>query len=54
MSQNLRPWRPEDFEDAHEDCGAQPGEFCRPHCPTGYTLAMHHKAMKEREERTRA
>ncbi|MGW2232307.1 hypothetical protein, partial [Streptomyces formicae] len=32
-----QPWRPEDFEDECETCGAPPGQLCRPRCDTGYT-----------------
>ncbi|MDG9709781.1 hypothetical protein [Streptomyces sp. DH10] len=35
----LRPWRPEDFDDPCETCGAPAGQLCRAWCDTGYTAA---------------
>ncbi|WP_217236465.1 hypothetical protein [Streptomyces sp. AC555_RSS877] len=37
MTGPLRPWRPEDFDDQCETCGAPPGQLCKPPCDTGYT-----------------
>ncbi|MFE5688149.1 hypothetical protein [Streptomyces sp. NPDC056512] len=37
MTGPLRPWRPEDFDDQCETCGAPPGQLCRPWCDTGFT-----------------
>jgi len=36
---SLPPFRPEDFEEGCETCGAGPGQLCRPECDTGYTAA---------------
>lgn len=54
MNRELRLWRPEDFEDTCESCGAPPGQFCRDSCDVGYSAALHHKAIADRENRTRA
>ncbi|MEU1925596.1 hypothetical protein ACWEV9_32735 [Streptomyces albogriseolus] len=37
MTGQPRPWRPEDFDDHCETCGAPPGQLCKPRCDTGYT-----------------
>jgi hypothetical protein len=37
MSFSPRPWRPEDFTERCETCGAPPGQLCEPSCDTGYT-----------------
>ncbi|MET7693840.1 hypothetical protein ABZT06_38735 [Streptomyces sp. NPDC005483] len=37
MSGQPRPWRPEDFDDRCETCGAPAGQVCRSWCDTGYT-----------------
>lgn len=37
MTGPLRPWRPDDFDDRCETCGAAPGQLCKPWCDTGYT-----------------
>ncbi|MFD7283466.1 hypothetical protein ACFV80_42390 [Streptomyces sp. NPDC059862] len=34
---SLPPFRPEDFDEGCETCGAAPGQLCRPWCDTGYT-----------------
>ncbi|MEU6511053.1 hypothetical protein [Streptomyces sp. NPDC046942] len=39
MSGQLRPWRPEDFDDHCETCGAPPNQLCKAWCDTGYTAA---------------
>jgi hypothetical protein len=35
--EHMRPWRPEDFDDRCETCGAPAGQLCRAWCDTGYT-----------------
>lgn len=37
MSGQLCPWRPEDFDDRCETCGAPAGQLCHSWCDTGYT-----------------
>ncbi|MFD7444082.1 hypothetical protein [Streptomyces sp. NPDC059909] len=37
MTGPLQAWRPEDFDDGCETCGAPPGQLCKPTCDTGYT-----------------
>ncbi|MEU1599140.1 hypothetical protein ABZ468_41620 [Streptomyces sp. NPDC005708] len=37
MTGPLQPWRPEDFDERCETCGAPPGRLCKPSCDTGYT-----------------
>ncbi|MEU9222011.1 hypothetical protein AB0D47_36420 [Streptomyces sp. NPDC048376] len=32
-------FRPEDFDEHCETCGAPPGQFCHAWCDTGYTAA---------------
>ncbi|WP_439681524.1 hypothetical protein [Embleya sp. MST-111070] len=44
----LRPFLPEDFDDACEDCPAPAGAYCFDDCPSGYT------AEDAREEASRA
>lgn len=39
MSSPPPPFRPEDFEERCESCGAVPGQFCHAWCDTGYTAA---------------
>ncbi|MGW2111952.1 hypothetical protein [Streptomyces sp. NPDC001948] len=33
----LPPFRPEDFDEECETCGAAPGQLCLSWCDTGYT-----------------
>jgi hypothetical protein len=50
MSSPPPPFRPEDFDERCETCGAPPGRLCRAWCDTGYTAedaradAEHHTA----------
>ncbi|MET8291509.1 hypothetical protein ABZV80_41005 [Streptomyces sp. NPDC005132] len=45
----LRPWRPsEDFTEPCETCHAPAGQYCRPHCDSGYTA---HDAQRDAERR---
>ncbi|CAM5650247.1 hypothetical protein GCM10010261_61990 [Streptomyces pilosus] len=37
MTGQPHPWRPDDFDDHCETCGAPPGQLCKPWCDTGYT-----------------
>ncbi|MFE4580639.1 hypothetical protein [Streptomyces chartreusis] len=37
MSGPPRPWRPDDFDERCETCGAPPGQLCHSWCDTGYT-----------------
>ncbi|OIJ93233.1 hypothetical protein BIV25_25975 [Streptomyces sp. MUSC 14] len=39
MSGPPPPWRPQDFDDHCETCGAPPGQLCKAWCDTGYTAA---------------
>lgn len=39
MSSPPPPFRPEDFDERCEICGAPPGQLCRAWCDTGYTAA---------------
>ncbi|MFF5303559.1 hypothetical protein ACFY5F_29815 [Streptomyces sp. NPDC013161] len=51
MSGQLRPWRPEDFDERCETCGAPAGQLCRTGCDTGYTAE---DARREAELRDQA
>ncbi|MEU0228233.1 hypothetical protein ABZ177_28340 [Streptomyces sp. NPDC006284] len=37
MSSPPPPFRPEDFDERYDTCGAPPGQLCRAWCDTGYT-----------------
>lgn len=48
-----RPWRPsEDFEERCESCHAPAGQYCRPHCDTGYTAQDARRDAERREQRS--
>jgi hypothetical protein len=46
----LRPWRPDDFDDWCETCGAAPGQFCKPTCDTGYTAEDFRRDAEPRDQ----
>ncbi|CAM5498642.1 hypothetical protein GCM10010345_64600 [Streptomyces canarius] len=50
MTGPLRPWRPEDFDDWCETCGAAPGQFCKPACDTGYTAEDFRRDAEPRDQ----
>ncbi|MEU5044588.1 hypothetical protein [Streptomyces griseorubiginosus] len=54
MSGQLRPWRPEDFEDSCETCGAPPGQLCRSWCDTGYTSEDARRDAELRDQDTKS
>ncbi|MGW1411308.1 zinc finger domain-containing protein [Streptomyces sp. NPDC002403] len=37
-----QPFRPEDFDEECETCGAAPGQLCLSWCDTGYTADDYH------------
>ena len=50
MTGQPRPWRPEDFDDHCETCGAPPGHLCKAWCDTGYTADdARHDAIRRQE-----
>lgn len=54
MSKPGQPFDGSDFEDQCEDCGAAPGQLCRPECPSGYsydTRQQHAEQIAKRNER---
>ncbi|MFF2165410.1 hypothetical protein ACFVWP_32585 [Streptomyces sp. NPDC058175] len=53
MSAQLRPWRPEDFDDQCETCGAPPGQLCRPSCDTGFTAEDSRREAELRDQGAR-
>ncbi|GGV52334.1 hypothetical protein GCM10010245_82330 [Streptomyces spectabilis] len=48
MTAQLRPWRPEDFAEPCEGCGAPPGQLCRPWCDAGYTADCYRRDAERR------
>ncbi|WP_406834801.1 hypothetical protein ACICHK_00070 [Streptomyces sp. AHU1] len=48
-----RPWQPSvDFQEPCESCHAPAGQYCRPHCASGYT-AEDARLDSERREQQR-
>jgi hypothetical protein len=48
MTGPLRPWRPEDFDDWCETCGAAPGQLCKR--DTGYTAEDFRRNAERRDQ----
>ncbi|MFD6923736.1 hypothetical protein ACFV99_26485 [Streptomyces sp. NPDC059944] len=48
-----RPWLPSvDFQEPCESCHAPAGQYCRPHCDSGYTALDAQRDAARREQRT--
>ncbi|MEJ8654946.1 hypothetical protein [Streptomyces sp. MS1.AVA.4] len=50
MTGSPRPWRPEDFDDRCESCGAAPGQLCKPTCDSGYTAEDFRRDAERRDQ----
>lgn len=46
------PWRPSDFTEPCETCGAPPSQLCRPQCDTGYTAEDYRHDAEHRHQTT--
>ncbi|MGW4102014.1 hypothetical protein [Streptomyces sp. NPDC004976] len=50
MTGQPRPWRPEDFDDHCETCGAPPGQLRKAWGDTGYTVEDARRDAVRRQE----
>lgn len=54
MTGQLRPWRPEDFHDQCETCGAPAGHLCHAWCDIGYTAEDARRDAELRNDRAKS
>lgn len=50
MTTTPPPWRPSDFDEPCETCGAPPGQLCKPECDTGYTAEDYRQEAERRAQ----